>query len=166
MSRSGFFCDAWRKHLERSIVEGAEATAIDIILRHPEYQALLASGDDAIARDWTPEGGEMNPSCTSRCTSRSPNRSRSTSHRAFAPPGSSSPHATIHTLPSTSSWNVSAKPSSVPSRSAVAWMPRPTWKALNAPRAAGVEAPSYNNNAERTRSRATTICSPQSASVR
>lgn len=56
-----FFCDAWRKHLERSIVEGAEATAIDIILRHPEYQTLLASGEDAIARDWTPEGGEMNP---------------------------------------------------------------------------------------------------------
>ena len=28
------FCDAWRKHLERSIVEGAEATAIDIIPGH------------------------------------------------------------------------------------------------------------------------------------
>ena len=56
-----FFCDAWRKHLARSIVEGAEAPAIDIILRHPEYHALLESGDDAVDRDWTPEGGEMNP---------------------------------------------------------------------------------------------------------
>ncbi|MDQ5915454.1 MAG: hypothetical protein QG592_1167 [Pseudomonadota bacterium] len=56
-----FFCNAWHKHLNRSVVEGAEATAIDIILRHPEYQALLASGDEAVAKDWTPEGGEMNP---------------------------------------------------------------------------------------------------------
>lgn len=56
-----FFCDAWQKHLNRSIVEGAEATAIDIALRHPEYHALLASGEEAIGRDWTPEGGEMNP---------------------------------------------------------------------------------------------------------
>ena len=56
-----FFCDAWQKHLKQSIIEGAEATAIDIMLRHPEYHALLASGEDAITRDWTPEGGEMNP---------------------------------------------------------------------------------------------------------
>ena len=56
-----FFCNAWHKHVNRSVVEGAEATAIDIILRHPEYQALLASGDEAVAKDWTPEGGEMNP---------------------------------------------------------------------------------------------------------
>ncbi|MDQ5917127.1 MAG: hypothetical protein QG660_236 [Pseudomonadota bacterium] len=56
-----FFCNAWHKHLNRCVVEGAEATAIDIILRHPEYQALLASGDEAVAKDWTPEGGEMNP---------------------------------------------------------------------------------------------------------
>jgi hypothetical protein len=56
-----FFCDAWQKHLQRSIVEGDEATAIDIILRHPEYQSLLGSGEEAIGRDWMPEGGEMNP---------------------------------------------------------------------------------------------------------
>lgn len=56
-----FFCDAWQKHLQRSIVEGAEATAIDIMLRHPEYHALLASGEEALSRDWTPEGGAMNP---------------------------------------------------------------------------------------------------------
>lgn len=56
-----FFCDAWQKHLQRSIVEGAEATAIDIMLRHPEYHALLASGEAALSRDWTPEGGAMNP---------------------------------------------------------------------------------------------------------
>lgn len=56
-----FFCDAWKKHLNRSVLDGAEVTAVDLILRHPEYHALLASGDEAVARDWTPEGGEMNP---------------------------------------------------------------------------------------------------------
>ena len=56
-----FFCDAWQKHLQRSIVEGAEATAIDIMLRHPEYHALLVSGEAALSRDWTPEDGAMNP---------------------------------------------------------------------------------------------------------
>lgn len=56
-----FFCNAWQKHLQRSIVEGAEATAIDIILRHPEYHALLSSGEAAVSRDWTPEDGAMNP---------------------------------------------------------------------------------------------------------
>jgi len=56
-----FFCDAWKKHLDRRVLDGAEVTAVDIILRHPEYHALLESGDDAVGRDWTPEGGEMNP---------------------------------------------------------------------------------------------------------
>ena len=56
-----FFCDAWQKHLSRSIVEGAEAKAIVIILRHPVYLALLASGDEAVSMNWSPEGGEMNP---------------------------------------------------------------------------------------------------------
>ena len=56
-----FFCDAWRKHLQRNVVEGAEATAIDIILRHPEYHALLEDEQAAVEREFTPEGGQMNP---------------------------------------------------------------------------------------------------------
>lgn len=56
-----FFCSAWRKHQQRSILEGAEATAVDIILRHPEYHALLEAGDETLTREWTPEDGETNP---------------------------------------------------------------------------------------------------------
>lgn len=55
-----FFRDAWRKHRERLPLVGAEATVIDLILRHPEYQALLES-DTAISEEYTPERGETNP---------------------------------------------------------------------------------------------------------
>ena len=56
-----FFCDAWRKHLERLPLVGAEVTAADIAARHPEYHALLANADSAIEKEWVPEGNEMNP---------------------------------------------------------------------------------------------------------
>lgn len=56
-----FFCDAWKKHLERLPLVGAEVTAADIAARHPEYQALLTDADSAIDKEWTPEGSAMNP---------------------------------------------------------------------------------------------------------
>ena len=56
-----FFCEAWRKLNERLPLVGAEVAAADIVARHPEYHALLASADAAIEREWTPEGGQMNP---------------------------------------------------------------------------------------------------------
>ena len=56
-----FFCDAWKKYVERLPLAGAEVTAADIAARHPEYHPLLADADAAINRDWVPEGGEMNP---------------------------------------------------------------------------------------------------------
>ncbi len=56
-----FFCGAWRKHRERSVLEGAEATAVDLILRHPEYHALLENPEAALDKEFTPEGGESNP---------------------------------------------------------------------------------------------------------
>lgn len=56
-----FFCGAWKKHLERSILEGAEVTAVDLILRHPEYHALLANPAAALEQEYTPEGGQANP---------------------------------------------------------------------------------------------------------
>ena len=42
-----FFCDAWKKHLDRLPLVGAEVTAADIAQRHPEYHALLADADAA-----------------------------------------------------------------------------------------------------------------------
>jgi hypothetical protein len=56
-----FFCDAWRKHQERLPLVGAEVTAADIALRHPEYHALLADTTGAMDKEWTPEGGQTNP---------------------------------------------------------------------------------------------------------
>lgn len=56
-----FFCDAWKKHLERLPLVGAEVTAVDIMVRHPEYHALLADAEGALEKEWTPEAGQMNP---------------------------------------------------------------------------------------------------------
>ena len=56
-----FFCESWRKHRERLVLEGAEATAADLIAEHPEYHALLEKPEAAIEQEFTPEGGQMNP---------------------------------------------------------------------------------------------------------
>ena len=56
-----FFCDAWKKHLDRLPLVGAEVTAADIALRHPEYHPLLTDAEAAVNKDLVPEGGEMNP---------------------------------------------------------------------------------------------------------
>ena len=56
-----FFCDSWKKHLERSILEGAEVAAVDLILRHPEYHTLLTHPATALDKEFTPEAGETNP---------------------------------------------------------------------------------------------------------
>ncbi len=56
-----FFCDAWKKHVERLPLVGAEVTAADIAARHPEYHALLIDAEQAVEQEWTPETGQMNP---------------------------------------------------------------------------------------------------------
>ena len=56
-----FFCTAWKKHQERLPLVGAEVTAADIAVRHPEYHTLLGDADQALGQEWTPEGGQMNP---------------------------------------------------------------------------------------------------------
>lgn len=55
-----FFCAAWRKHRERAILEGAEVTAADLIVEHPEYHALLENPAVALEQEFT-ESGQMNP---------------------------------------------------------------------------------------------------------
>jgi hypothetical protein len=56
-----FFCESWRKHRERLVLQGAEATAADLIQHHPEYHALLENPEAALEQEFTPEGGQMNP---------------------------------------------------------------------------------------------------------
>lgn len=56
-----FFCEAWQKHRQRSLLQGAEVTAVDLIVRHPEYHTLLENPAQALAQEFTPENGQMNP---------------------------------------------------------------------------------------------------------
>lgn len=55
-----FFMDAWRKYQRGEPLVGLERTALEIVLLHPEYHALLADEESA-HREYTPEGGELNP---------------------------------------------------------------------------------------------------------
>ncbi len=56
-----FLADAWRKRREGLPASALEVMAADIAAMHPEYHDLLASGEEALSREWTPEQGETNP---------------------------------------------------------------------------------------------------------
>lgn len=47
-----FFCEVWRKHAQGSVLTPLEAIARDWVLVHPEYHALLADPERAIAQDF------------------------------------------------------------------------------------------------------------------
>ena len=52
-----FFSETWRKYRARALLEGLEETALEVVLLHPEYHALLGSDD----RDFLPAPGQLNP---------------------------------------------------------------------------------------------------------
>lgn len=56
-----FFFDAWRKYKNREITTGLENIALDILLLHPEYHALLDQPERYLDYDYSPEKGESNP---------------------------------------------------------------------------------------------------------
>ena len=56
-----FFCNTWRKYGLGEPLAGLEQTALAVILLHPEYHGLLADPERAAAREFSPEGGELNP---------------------------------------------------------------------------------------------------------
>jgi hypothetical protein len=55
------YVEAWRKRRAGLPSEPLEAQVADVIAAHPEYHAALERGEDALARDYTPEGGQSNP---------------------------------------------------------------------------------------------------------
>jgi hypothetical protein len=55
------YVDAWRKRRAGLPMETLELQIADVIALHPEYHAGLERADDAVQRDYTPEGGESNP---------------------------------------------------------------------------------------------------------
>jgi hypothetical protein len=56
-----FFFDAWNKYQNGAALEGLEKTALDVILRHPEYHAVLSDRERHGEREWTPADGATNP---------------------------------------------------------------------------------------------------------
>ena len=56
-----FFFETWRKYLGQESLEGAERTALAVILLHPEYHSMLAAPKENTDRDYLPEFGEINP---------------------------------------------------------------------------------------------------------
>lgn len=56
-----FFIDAWDKHQNHQVLTPAEAIAIEWIQLHPEYHALLGDRERALAADFSPEAGQVNP---------------------------------------------------------------------------------------------------------
>ncbi|MDA8127624.1 MAG: DUF1841 family protein [Betaproteobacteria bacterium] len=56
-----FFFDVWAKYRAGQPLEGAERPALDAVLTHPEYHALLDQPERYRERDYLPEHGETNP---------------------------------------------------------------------------------------------------------
>jgi hypothetical protein len=56
-----FLFETWRKYGAGESLEGLETVALEVLLLHPEYHAILNEPDRFLERDYQPEGGEMNP---------------------------------------------------------------------------------------------------------
>lgn len=55
------YLDAWQKMQNQKLLEPMEAMIADVIQLHPEYHALLETGEDALEKDYAPEDGNTNP---------------------------------------------------------------------------------------------------------
>ena len=56
-----FFFDVWAKYRAGQPLAGAEQPALEAVLAHPEYHALLDQPERHRERDYLPESGETNP---------------------------------------------------------------------------------------------------------
>jgi hypothetical protein len=56
-----FFIDTWQKYRAGAPLVGLEETALGVLLLHPEYHPALEDAEKALSRDYTPDGGELNP---------------------------------------------------------------------------------------------------------
>ena len=56
-----FFFDTWEKYRRAEPLSALEGMALELILLHPEYHALLDDRERSQAKDFGPESGEMNP---------------------------------------------------------------------------------------------------------
>jgi hypothetical protein len=56
-----FFFDTWSKYRAGTPLQGLEKIALDVVLLHPEYRAVLEAPDRTADKDYTPETGQTNP---------------------------------------------------------------------------------------------------------
>ena len=56
-----FFCESYRKLHAGEVLAPIEAIAADWIALHPEYEEALTDVEQALARDYSVEGGQANP---------------------------------------------------------------------------------------------------------
>lgn len=56
-----FFFETWRKYRQREVLSGMEDMALEAILLHPEYHAMLDDAEHYQDKDYLPEMGDTNP---------------------------------------------------------------------------------------------------------
>lgn len=56
-----FLFDTWRRYRAGEALSALERIALDVIVLHPEYHAMLADPARHAAQDFGPESGVMNP---------------------------------------------------------------------------------------------------------
>jgi hypothetical protein len=56
-----FFLSSWQKFKNNEPLEPLEALVAGVVADHPEYHQLLTTGEDALAKDYSPEDGQTNP---------------------------------------------------------------------------------------------------------
>ena len=55
------YLEVWRKLQQNRVLEPMEALIADVIESHPEYHALLNDDSEIRQREFTPDGGQINP---------------------------------------------------------------------------------------------------------
>ncbi len=56
-----FLFETWRKYDSGEPLSALEKIALDVLVRHPEYHAMLDAPERYSDRDYGPESGQMNP---------------------------------------------------------------------------------------------------------
>jgi hypothetical protein len=56
-----FFFDTWGKSARGEPLSALEQIALQVLLLHPEYQAVLADADRNLDLEFAPESGKVNP---------------------------------------------------------------------------------------------------------
>jgi hypothetical protein len=56
-----FFFDTWRKYRRREMLSAMEDMALEVILLHPEYHAMLDDAERYQDKDYLPEMDDTNP---------------------------------------------------------------------------------------------------------